>query len=147
MKPFKRILVATDLTPASRAALSEGMTLAKDNGAELMIAHVCGSPSVTQAAAIATSIYDEWVRNLKDQAQESLRPLLDEARREGVHAGALVLFGAADEAIVEAAETNNADLIIVGTHGRHGVSRLFLGSVASRVISTALCPVITVRAA
>jgi nucleotide-binding universal stress UspA family protein len=147
MKPFKRILVATDLTPASRSAVSEAVALAKENGAELMIAHVCETPSISQEAAIAPGVYDEWTRNLKETAQERLQPLLEESRKEGVHAGVLVLFGAPYEAIVEAAQSNNADLIIVGTHGRKGVSRLFLGSVASRVISTAHCPVMTVRAA
>ena len=58
-----------------------------------------------------------------------------------------MLFGTPYEAIVEAALENNADLVILGTHGRKGVSRFFLGSVASRVISTAPCPVMTVRAA
>jgi nucleotide-binding universal stress UspA family protein len=58
----------------------------------------------------------------------------------------LVLAGAADEAITEAAKDNDADLVIMGTHGRKGVSRLFLGSVASRVIATAPCPVMTIHA-
>jgi universal stress protein A len=147
MKPFKRILVATDLTPASQSAVSEAVALAKENGAELMIAHVCHTPSISQASAIAPCVYDEWTRNLKEAAQEQLQPILEEARREGIHAGALIAFGEPFEAIVEAAQKNNADLVILGTHGRKGVSRFFLGSVASRVISTAPCPVMTVRAA
>ena len=57
----------------------------------------------------------------------------------------LILTGFADEAIIEAARQEGADLIVMGTHGRRGASRLFLGSVASRVISTASCPVMTVR--
>jgi universal stress protein A len=147
MKPFERIMVATDLTPASQSALDEALVLAKENGAELMLAHVCEAPNLSQAAAVSPKVYDEWRRNLKAGAQERLQPYLDKAREEGVHAGALVLFGAPDEAIIEAAQTNNADLVVLGTHGRKGVSRLFLGSVASRVISTAPCPVMTVRAA
>jgi len=147
MKPFKRILVATDLTPASRSAVSEAVELAKENEAELMIAHVCQTPSISQASAIAPRVYDEWSRNVKEAAQEQLQPILEEARKEGIHAAALVLFGEPYEAIVEAAQKNNADLVILGTHGRKGVSRFFLGSVASRVISTAPCPVMTVRAA
>jgi len=147
MKLFQRILVATDLTPASKSAIGEALTLAKENGAELMIAHVCEKPNVTQAAAIAPQVFDEWTANLKQAAQDRLRPFVDEARGEGVHAAALVLFGTPYEAIVEAAQSNNADLVVLGTHGRKGVSRFFLGSVASRVISTAPCPVMTVRAA
>jgi len=52
-----------------------------------------------------------------------------------------------DEAIVEAVRQQGADLIVMGTHGRVGAARLFLGSVASRVIATAPCPVMTVRSA
>ncbi|HEX7253007.1 MAG TPA: universal stress protein, partial [Thermoanaerobaculia bacterium] len=54
--------------------------------------------------------------------------------------------GAPDEAITAAARDQKADLVVMGTHGRKGVSRFFLGSVASRVISTSECPVMTVRA-
>jgi nucleotide-binding universal stress UspA family protein len=147
MKPFKRILVATDLTEASRSAVDEALALAKENEAELMIAHVCEKPNVTHAAAISPEVFDEWRRNLKEAAQDRLRLFVDEARGEGVHAGVLVLFGTPYEAIVEAAQANNADLVVLGTHGRKGVSRFFLGSVASRVISTSPCPVMTVRAA
>jgi universal stress protein A len=145
MKLFKRILVATDLTPTSQSAMNEALTLAKEDGAELMVAHVCETPNITQA--IAPAVFDEWKGNLKSGAYEALQPFIDEAHEGGVHAGALVLFGTPYEAIVEAALENNADLVILGTHGRKGVSRFFLGSVASRVISTAPCPVMTVRAA
>lgn len=147
MKPFKRILVATDLTAASQSAVDEALALAKENEAELMIAYAYETPNLMQAAAISPNVYDEWKRNLRDDAQERLQPFLEEARKQGVHAGALVLSGAPYEAIVEAAQDNNADLVVVGTHGRTGVSRFFLGSVASRVISTAPCPVMTVHAA
>jgi nucleotide-binding universal stress UspA family protein len=146
MKPFKRILVATDLTAASQSAVDTALALAKENEAELMIAYAFDTPTLTQAT-IAPNVYDEWTRNLRNDAQERLQPFLAEARKQGVHAGALVLSGAPYEAIVEAAQDNNADLVVMGTHGRTGISRFFLGSVASRVISTAPCPVMTVHAA
>ena len=147
MKSFHRILVATDFTPASEPALAEAIEMAKGDGAELLIAHAYQPPNAPQAESVATGIYDEWVQNLRDRVEERLGPLVEKARKEGVKAEALILSGTPYEAITEAAENEGADLVILGTHGRRGVSRFFLGSVASRVISSAPCPVLTVRAA
>jgi nucleotide-binding universal stress UspA family protein len=147
MKPFHRILVATDFTLASESALAEAIAMAKGDGTELLIAHAYQPPSAPQAEAVAPGVYDEWVRNLRERVEEKLQPLVQKARNEGIPAEALVLSGTPDEAITEAAAQEGADLVIVGTHGRKGVSRFFLGSVASRVISTAPCPVLTIHAA
>jgi nucleotide-binding universal stress UspA family protein len=62
-----------------------------------------------------------------------------------VRATTLVLEGVAHEQIVRAARSKKADLIVIGTHGRTGLAKLFLGSVASRVVAAAHCPVLTVR--
>ena len=147
MNPFKRIIVATDLTPASEPAVLEAALLAKENGADLLIAHVYRLPSVSQAQSVAGGVYEEWDRNIRAEVEGKLRVLVQNAAEEGVKAEALVLTGQPYEAIVEAAKLNDADLVVMGTHGRKGVARFFLGSVASRVISTAPCPVMTVRAA
>ena len=147
MNPFKRIIVATDLTPASEPAVLEAALLAKENGADLLIAHVYRPPSVSQAQSVAGGVYEEWDRNIRAEVEGKLRVLIENAAEEGVKAEALVLTGQPYEAIVEAAKLNDADLVVMGTHGRKGVARFFLGSVASRVISTAPCPVMTVRAA
>jgi nucleotide-binding universal stress UspA family protein len=147
MKPFHRILVATDFTPASEPALAEAIEMAKGDGTELLIAHAYQTPTVGQAQSAADAVYDEWLRNLRHRVEERLEPLVEKARDEGVNAQALILTGTPDEAITEAAAAEAADLVIMGTHGRKGVSRFFLGSVASRVITTAPCPVLTVHAA
>ena len=147
MKPFRRILVATDFTPASEPALEEAIELAKGDGTELLIAHAYQLPNVPEAESVAGDVYDEWVQSLRDRVVDRLKPLVEKAGSEGIRAEALILTGAPYEAITQAAEEQGADLVIMGTHGRKGVSRLFLGSVASRVISTAPCPVLTVHAA
>ena len=147
MNPFKRILVATDLSPASEPAFKEAIELAKENGAELMIAHAYQPPSVAEAQSISAGVYEEWDQNIQAEVKGQLQELVDRAAKEGVKAEALVLTGAAYEAIAEAARLNDADLVVLGTHGRKGLSRFFLGSVAARVISTAPCPVLTVRIA
>ena len=147
MNPFKRILVATDFTDASNPAFEEAIELAQKNGSELLIGHAYQPPNMTQADVVAPGVYEEWDRNLRTQVEQKLQDLVNDAKKAGVLAKPLVLTGAPYEAIVDAAKENKADLVVMGTHGRKGVSRFFLGSVASRVISTAPCPVMTVRAA
>jgi universal stress protein A len=147
MKPFKRIIVATDLSPASEPALKEAIGLAKENGAELMIAHAYQPPNFVEGQSISAGVYEEWDQNIRAEVKGRLQQLVEEAAKEGVKAEPLILTGAPYEAIAEAARGNYADLVVLGTHGRKGVSRFFLGSVAARVISTAPCPVMTVRAA
>jgi nucleotide-binding universal stress UspA family protein len=147
MNPFKRILVATDFTDSSKPAFEEAIELAQKNGSELLIGHAYQPPNMTQAYAVAPGVYDEWDRNLRIRVEQKLQELVNDAKKNGILAKPLVLAGAPYEAIVEAAKENKADLVVMGTHGRKGVSRFFLGSVASRVISTAPCPVMTVRAA
>lgn len=147
MKPFHRILFATDFTEASEPALAEAIDMAKGDGTELLIAHAYQLPNAGQAQTAAGGVYDEWLQELRDRVAERLEPLVEKARSEGVKAEALILTGTPYEAITEAAAEQAADLVIMGTHGRRGVSRFFLGSVASRVISSAPCPVLTVHAA
>jgi nucleotide-binding universal stress UspA family protein len=147
MNPFKRIIVATDLTPASEPAVAEASLLAKENGADLLIAHVYRPPSVSQAQSVAGGVYEEWDQNIRAEVKGKLGVLVATAKKEGVKAEALVLAGQPYEAIVQAAKSKNADLVVLGTHGRRGVARFFMGSVAARVISTAPCPVMTVGAA
>jgi len=147
MKIFKKILFATDLTVASDPAFRQALELAGDNKAELIIAHAYEPPNAAQAAAVGPGVYEEWDENLRSQAEAGIAPLVDRAREAGVTARALAVSGDAADAIAERAKANGVDLVIMGTQGRKGVSRLFLGSVATRVISTAPCPVMTVRAA
>jgi nucleotide-binding universal stress UspA family protein len=147
MNPFHRILVATDLTEASEPALAEAIGLARDSGAELLVAHAYQLPNATEAQSVAAGVFEEWDSNLRSRVEERLQPIVARAQKEGLQAGALILTGAPYEAIAEAARQKKADLVVIGTHARKGVSRFFLGSVASRIISTASCPVLTVRAA
>ena len=84
-------------------------------------------------------------RAVRQHGQEQLERLLVKARRAGARARGLLMEGTPAEQIVLAAKSERADLIVMGTHGRTGLARLFLGSVAERVVSAAPCPVLTVR--
>jgi nucleotide-binding universal stress UspA family protein len=140
------ILFATDLSPASERAFEEARRFARDFGAELVIAHAYDPASVLALGYIPAHAYLDWEDEFRDSLSAKLDPLVALARQEGIDARSSVLAGPPDQAIIEAAEREAAGLIVMGTHGRTGASRLFLGSVASRVIAAAPCPVTTVRA-
>ena len=78
-------------------------------------------------------------------AQKQLARLVAKAKGARVRARGIVREGVVADQIVRAARAQRADLIVIGTHGRTGVARFFLGSVAARVAATAPCPVLTVR--
>jgi nucleotide-binding universal stress UspA family protein len=142
---FRRIVVATDFSSASMPAFEQAVRLSKDSGAQLLIAHAFpeqGPPEIGYAPA---SGYEQWRRDALATAERKLQPLVEQAHREGLDTRSLVLAGLPDKAIVEAATREGADLIVIGTHGRRGAERFFLGSIASRVVSASDCPVMTVR--
>lgn len=147
MTPIRRILFATDFSDASGPAARRAVSLAKDSGAELLVVHVY-EPPVRPAvdAFLVPRVYDEFEAEIRSRADQGLAPIVARAAGAGVAARPLVLRGVADEAIARAAKDEAADLVVVGTHGRGGVARLLLGSVAARVVSSAPCPVLTVPA-
>ncbi len=146
MKPIRNILVATDFSSASRPALRRAMEMALTNQAALWIAHVAPPPGpLSPDGYVLPRIYEEMDLAIRADAQKRLRTLLGRARKVGCRARALLLKGTPHEAIVRAAGAHRADLLVLGTHGRTGVARFFVGSVAARVVATAPCPVLTVR--
>jgi nucleotide-binding universal stress UspA family protein len=146
MKPVRNILVATDFSSASRPAFRRALELARDNASALWIAHVAAAPGpLSPDGYVLPRIYEEMELAIRTDAQKRLRTMLSRARKVGVRARALLLKGAPHEAIVRAARGHRADMVVMGTHGRTGVARFFVGSVAARVVAAATCPVLTVR--
>jgi nucleotide-binding universal stress UspA family protein len=144
---MERILLATDFSPASRPAVREALGLAKATGAALVIAYVLEEPiPFSPEGFVLPRIYDELAQAVRTQGQKKMRTLIALARRTGVAATGLLLRGAPHEAIVRAARSHGAGQIVIGTHGRSGVSRLILGSVAAKVIAAASCPTLVVPA-
>jgi nucleotide-binding universal stress UspA family protein len=147
VKRIRRILHATDYSKASERALGEAVDLAKQNNSELLIVHVIEpvAPYVTGEDFAAADLYVKLEESTKQEAQNSMAKLMQRLERLRIKTKSLLLRGSAHDQIVKAAKNRKADIIVIGTHGRTGLSKLFMGSVASRVISTAQCPVLTVR--
>ncbi|HXH82802.1 MAG TPA: universal stress protein [Candidatus Tectomicrobia bacterium] len=142
----KRVLHPTDFSRASRAAFDLAVRSAREDRGQLTLVHVL-SPVIPLAGDgyISPAVYDEMEKASRQWAQKKLDALLAQARKAGVKATGMLLDGVAHEQIVRTAKSRRADLIVMGTHGRTGVARFFLGSVAARVAATAPCPVLTVR--
>jgi universal stress protein A len=144
---FSRILHATDYSKASARALDEAIALAKQNGAELLVLHVI-DPVPPYAAGEdigGAELYMKLEETTKQEAENSMKKLIEKLRKLKVNAKSLLLRGTAPEQIVRTAKSRRANLIVIGTHGRTGLSKLFMGSVANKVVSTAHCPVLTVH--
>jgi nucleotide-binding universal stress UspA family protein len=144
----RRVLHPTDFSKASAAAFTRALAEAKQQRSELLVAHVL-APIIPVAGAgegyISPSAYEQMSESARTWAQKQMDRLLAKAKAARVRARGMLLEGVAHEQIVRTAKRQGAGLIVIGTHGRTGVARFFLGSVAARVAATAPCPVLTVR--
>lgn len=139
----KTIYLGTDFSPASERAFDEALAMAKLRGAELVIGHVIPTPGVLGfGVGEVVLAVDTRVR---EGAENDLEALRRKAERAGIPTRIEILSGSPQDALVEAAEKAHAELMVVGTHGRTGFSRMVMGSVAARLVCTAPCPVLTVR--
>jgi nucleotide-binding universal stress UspA family protein len=142
-----RVLHPTDFSKASNAAVARSLVEARRDRGELILVHIL-SPVILIAGAgeayLTPSVYEQLNNSAQASAQKELDRRLAKAKAARVRARGMLLEGAAHEQIVRAAKRERADMIVMGTHGRTGLSRFFLGSVAARVAATAPCPVLTV---
>lgn len=146
MAALRRILFASDFSPASGRAFTTAVAIAKAARTTLTIVHVIApwTPFVPEQLLVSEQqerIEDETRR----RSRAHLDRLTDKARKAGVRAASLLLEGEPAAQILRAARTTGAGLIVVGTHGRTGLNKFFVGSVAARIVATAACPVLTVR--
>jgi len=143
---FRRILHASDFSSASRRAFDAAVGLAKANGGTLTLVHALEPPIPwVEDAYVSRTAYDKVAASVRTSAAKRLDALVRRARLAGVRVTRRLMDGNPRDAIARAATRTHADLVVVGTHGRTGVRKLLLGSVAERVVATAPCPVLTVR--
>ena len=138
---IKRILLATDLSAASDGATIEAMDLCEDLGADLVAVSVIDPGSLRLPGGRTGARVDQVRASREHEAQD----LVSRGRTRGIRVAFLIWEGDPGEAIVEAAESEQVDLVVVGSHGRGSMGRLFLGSVSEHVVRNAGCPVLVVR--
>jgi nucleotide-binding universal stress UspA family protein len=148
MKPnFARILVPVDFSPTSESAIDHAQEVAARFDAPIELLHVVEDPIASGAwepdASYLTipELLDRFVEDGERRLGDIKKRLTD----AGITVETRVVTGAPARGIVHAAQEDGCDLIVMGTHGRTGLSHMLMGSVAERVIRTAVCPVLTVR--
>jgi nucleotide-binding universal stress UspA family protein len=141
---IRHILVPTDFSDGSTCAFETAVAMALDSGAKLTLFHVNHVPT-TVFPDVILPLSPEIQRDLEHSVQLILDQWCERARAAGVDADTRTVFGATPNEICIAAEQLAADLIVIGTHGRGGLSHALLGSVAEKVVRKAPCPVLTVR--
>ncbi|MCB9616252.1 MAG: universal stress protein [Sandaracinus sp.] len=145
--PPKHVVVASDLSESSRTALDTAGFFAREHGAKLELLHVFDpSPYVPLALpASGSQLMSQAAKEMRETAEKGLQEQA-EAAFPGLEVSVTCLRREdAGEGISEHAKAVGADLIIVGSHGRTGLKRVLLGSVAERVVRLSTCPVLVVR--
>ena len=139
---FKRILVATDFSESAERALDLAVEMARKFDAELTLVH---SWEVPYAYGDALHVTVDLIMSLQEAAQKHLDAALVELKQRFPNAKSDLRTGSPWEEILTAATDGGAELIVLGTHGRRGLNRALLGSVAEKVVRMAEVPVLTVH--
>ena len=141
MNQFKNILIPTDGSEYTRAAIGKGLELAKLTGAEVTALYVVDQTSFINFPMDSTvvSVYSL----LEKEGKDAVDYVKTEGEKMGLKVTTSVMEGSPSRKIVE--ESAKHDLVVMGTLGRTGFSKLLLGSVAERVIRFARCPVLVVK--
>jgi universal stress protein A len=134
LRTIERVLAATDFSLCSLAALEYAEELARKFGAVLLLLHATGAPSMPA----------EVHERSGEAAARALTRSVERLREHGLSVRGFLRPGSAAEEIVRTAKLEHASLIVMGTHGRTGITRVLMGSVAERVVREAACPVLTV---
>jgi nucleotide-binding universal stress UspA family protein len=139
MLPIRTILHPTDFSARSADAFQLACSLARDYGARLIVLHVKSPVFVYGEAPAMLPEPPDVLQKLREQLAQIQPP------DAGVSVQHLLKEGEAATTILHAAQEAQADLVVMGTHGRTGFSRLLMGSVAEEVVRKASCPVLTVK--
>lgn len=150
MNPYKQILVPTDFSEGVTPAIDAAVELRRAFGGTITLLHVVESPVPYEGYGFASNLIPDLVNAAERSmglARTELQRRIDPDGSSSDLVFGLVELGAPAQHIVARAEAGPYDLVVMGTHGRTGVSHLFIGSVAERVVRSARCPVLTVRRA
>lgn len=139
MLPTRHVLYATDFSEASVAAFQVACSLSRDDSSQLLILHVLAPPATVLEMEQAFLAPEERFKHAMGELRR-LKPA-----DPGTLTDYLLREGDPTEEILRTAEERHCDLIVLGTHGRGGLGRVLMGSVAEAVLRRAACPVVTIR--
>jgi len=144
---IQHILMATDFSSCAQEALKQAVSLAQGLKAKITLLNIFETffpYGDTPSAGDSPGVY-RWLENIKNEEKRKLRLTAEIVSREGVEVALLYKEGNPSAEIIRTAQEINADVIVLGTHGRKGFSHALMGSVAERVARHAPCPVLIVR--
>ena len=144
-KMFYRIVVPTDFSPNAEPASALAQRLAAALESEVIFTYVLPEAPDWSEALLAGEQMRSMSATNRQWAADKLDEMVRAARANGLRARSTLRTGGPHDEIVLLATDERADLVVMGTHGRGGVNRAFLGSVADRVVRLAPCPVLTVK--
>lgn len=142
---YDKILVPVDGSVTSALGLDEAIRLAKNQGAKLRIVHVVDDLIMSDTVGLYT---DELLESLRGHGKDILAKAQTRAQSQGLDPESVLLEhfgGRAAELVVDEAKKWGANLIVLGTHGRRGMTRLVMGSDAEEIVRTTPVPVLLVR--
>ena len=142
---FERILVATDFSESSQLALELALDIAQKFGSELILVHSWEPPNYSYAAGLYVPL--DVIAPIERAAVARLEEATAQLKQRFPAAKSLLRAGTPWEEVLGAARDIKADLIVMGTHGRRGLERALLGSVAEKVVRMSRVPVLTVHGA
>jgi nucleotide-binding universal stress UspA family protein len=142
---FSRILVPIDFSRCAEAAWGLAERLAMTTGAELILLHVLTETPLYSEMPWTMGHVKEVYAAARKWVEEALEAWVARARASGLSARAVLREGVPYREVIALAVAERADLVVIGTHGRGGIDRALLGSVADRLVRSAPCPVLTVR--
>lgn len=146
MKDIKKILCAVDLSEHSKEVAQYAVLMAKGLGASIVVVYTAPSLSQYVGFHVPPNTIENFVGEIVSGAEKSMESFIAE-HFAGVDAKGVVLIGYAAEEILNRANEEAVDMIVMGTHGRKGLDRILFGSVAEKIVKNATIPVLTVRPA
>ena len=143
ISPFTKVLVGTDFSEPAARAVERAVDVAGRYGASVHVVHVWEIPLMAGASIASPAI--DWITPIETAARAQLDELVEGLRAGKVNVNSTLCSGVAWDRILSVVEQVGADLVVVGTHGRTGIRRAFMGSIAERVVRLATVPVLTVH--
>ena len=141
---IQHILVPTDFSEYADYALDYAIELAKTFQARLTLLHVLYLSPLT-VGEVPPSVFNQTLHDMGTWARQQMQTTLERVKQTGIQSESVIVEGTPFQAIIETAESRDVDLIVMGTHGRTGLTHVLIGSVAEKVVRLAPCAVLVTR--
>ena len=141
------ILFPTDFSQGARAAMDHAISLARDYNARLILLYVIQDISIAEWYIPSSLSVADLVDDMQKSAWKEMDKWAEEVSTKVKNVEKMVVRGEPFAEIIKTARDKNADMIVIGTHGRTGIDHMLFGSTAEKVVRKAACPVLTVRIA